>query len=612
MCAAVSRLAFGTSRVPRSCLRALHTCLPGLPGPNKYYLRRLLSSFLSSNAMSLRSTTGSLLRNRKVLFLLFVGLFFTVTIHTLHGQGISVQYREELPHQKILDYETVHLTLLENYLVTDVRIQKCAKGFSCLAPKQTSDKTVWHKIDTKLNLHAKSSSMFNYYLYVEKTHATNTGRYVTDIQFTPSAKQPTDRNKWFSHKVASSLYIWINYMEVADFETPLVRDFNILFGTHDMQDSRDHWHYQTLPITLPVEQTIYPHASLLSVSINEEMPIINQSMEFENVLKKNGIITTVDPKFKIAQISDLHIGVDQGRCIGDECKFDKKTLDFIGNQLDAEADVKLVVVTGDMIDFERVKHLESAVLKALSPILKLKIPFVFTFGDSDWDWDNYRTKINILNFVASLPRCYNKNINHVDHRMHGLTNYNIKIFHEPPAAEGTTFDYNLLDLSKPNAIATVLDSEHVEVDNTQTNFMYRATLQLPPDMEYRLLFFHYPLPNFRPDKEFKLIGTYNEKHKLVTPTDKKVLDDAVACGYKAISVGHEHENDACIWKTVQGKDILLCYSGIAGESGVTRLDKNYERRFRVFEMNFEKQAMFSWKRMASKSFDPQAVWPLNK
>lgn len=560
--------------------------------------------------MSFRSTTGSLLRNRKVLFLLFVGLFFTVTVHTLHGQGISVQYREVAPHSLVLSYATVSQTIVENNLVTDVRIQKCLKGFSCLAPAQGSPKSTWNKIETKLNLHPVSTSFYNYYLYVEKTHASDASRYVTDIQFTPSSKAPSDKDKWLSHKVANSLYIWINYMEAADFETPIVRDFNLLFGVHDLKDARQHWKYTPLPIPLPVKQSIQPHASMLAISINDEMPILNKAMEFETVLKKNSFVTTVEPKFKIVQLSDLHIGLDQGRCEGDNCKFDSQTLEFISSAIETEGDVKLVVVTGDIIDMGRVKHLESAILKALSPILELKIPFVITFGDSDWDWDNYHTKINILNFVASLPNCYNKDISQADHRMHGVTNYNIKVFREPPASEGNEFDYNQLDLGNPDAIVTILDSEYAQVDATQSNFMYRVTLHLRDEMEHRLLFFHYPLPNFRPDKEFKLIGSYNEKHKLETPTDRKFLHDAIDCGYKAISVGHEHENDACIWKEEKNKNILLCYSGITGESGITRLDEQYKRRLRVFEIDFDKNQILSWKRTKEQSLDPQAIWPI--
>lgn len=563
--------------------------------------------------MSFRSTAGSLLRNKKVLFLLFVGLFFSVSIHTLHGQGITVQYKEETPHSLVLQYALVLQTIIENYLVTDVQIQKCVKGFKCLAPRQSSAKSKWHKIDTKLNLHPLSWSAYNYYVYVEKTHANDALVWVTDVQFNPSDTPPSSKNKWKKHKVASNLYIWINYMEAADYTTPIVRDFNIIFGIHDLRDTREHWKYNPMPIALPLKQSIHPHASLLAISVNDELPIVNKAMEFETVLKKNGILTTVDPKFKIAQISDLHIGLDLGRCEGEDCRFDSKTLDFISKALAEEGDVQLVVITGDMIDVKRVKHLESAVLKALLPILATKIPFVFTFGDSDWDWDNYHTKINILNFIASLPNCYNKDISQVNHRVHGLSNYNIKIIRMPPASSEHKTDYTKLDLSKPNAIVTVLDSEFAEINASQGNFMYRVTQNLPSDMNHRLLFFHYPLPNFRPDKEFKLIGSYNEKHKLVTPTDKKILTDTMNCGYKAISVGHEHENDACIWKEEDGKKILLCYSGIAGESGVTRIDAKYQRRLRIFEINFDGNMILSWKRNAqNEPFDPQAIWPIGE
>lgn len=561
------------------------------------------------------SSLNLLVRNRKVHLLVLISVLGAVIFHTLHGQGISIQTVDVNPHASELTYSTVLETINLNVVVTDVEIHKCLRGFSCGTPKN-SPGGVWVKIPTKLNLYPHTFSFFNYFMYVEKSHGNDAQRFIVDIQFHISDKLPEtnaiEGSEWTIHRTSSKLYVHIQHMKVPGSEIPIVRDINILFGAHDLYDNRVHWRFQQTPILLPLKQTIHPHASLLSVSINDEMTIVNTEQEFVNVFKKNEVITTVDPKFKIMQLSDMHIGQDMGNCFDDNCKFDVKTLKFVKNAIETEGDVKLVIITGDMIDFDRSKHFESVVLKALSPVLEARIPFIFTFGDSDYDISNYQTKINVLNFISSLPKCYNKAFKDANHRLHGLTNGNLKVFHLPPAGDQEVVDYNKLNLDDPNAIITVLDSENQEVDTTQSTYLYRVGKGLKDDV-IKLLFLHYPLPNFRPEGKFKLIGSYNEKHTLTTKTDKQFLLDVKATKYRAISVGHEHENDLCLWNedkegTKEGT-ILLCYSGVTGDGGNTRLDKDFERRMRIFEIDFEKNLILSWKRRAKNGpLDPQEIY----
>ena len=106
----------------------------------------------------------------------------------------------------------------------------------------------------------------------------------------------------------------------------------------------------------------------------------------------------------------------------------------------------------------------------------------------------------------------------------------------------------------------------------------------------------------------RLIGTYNEKQELITPTDEKIIQDIKATGYKSVGVGHEHENDACIWDENDGTKILLCYSGVIGESANMRLKSEYKRRMRVFEFDFTQNRILSWKRDPEQRFDPQVIW----
>lgn len=553
-----------------------------------------------------------IVRNRKVHFLALLLVLLAVVFHTLHGQGISLQPIHENPHAAELTYASVLETINSNNVVTDVEIRRCVRGFSCGYPNAPQAGT-WIKMPTKLNLFPTTFSLFNYYMFVHKARGNEALRFVVDVQLTPNANPPTGKelkkSQWTSHRVSSKLYIWIRYLSEPDVNVKLVRDLNVLYGNQDLLDSRKHWNYQQNPIMLPIKQSIQPHLSLLAISINDEASILNTELEFDSVLKKHGVITTTDPKFKIMQLSDMHIGQDLGNCFeADECKFDVKTLQFIEKTISVEGDIKLIIITGDMIDFDRLKHFESVVLKALSPVLKAQIPFIFTFGDSDYDHSNYGTKINVLNFISSLPGCYNKKFADLDLRVHGLTNGDVKVFRVPAAAKDQQFDYNSLDLNKPDALVTVLDSEEQEVDQTQSNYLYRVTTAITNPNVHKMLFFHYPLPNFRPEGKFQLIGSYNEKHTLVTNTDKRFRDDVIACGYRSVGVGHEHENDACIWSKLEEKSLLLCYSGVTGESGRTRINKNFTRRMRVFEINFDSDLILSWKRQPDGALDAQEIY----
>lgn len=429
-------------------------------------------------------------------------------------------------------------------------------------------------------------------------------------------------------------------------ETKIIRDIDILFGNQDLIDARPYWNFQPQPIHLPFKSIIPPHLSLLKFNTLEKEVITNDQAYF-NYLKSNNLMLTDDANFKIIQLSDLHFGQDLGKCYeNNHCKSDYKTIKFIESAIFNEKP-NLVVITGDLIDFHRVKNIKSVILKSLSPLIKNKIPYIFTFGESDYDPKNYITKINFLKFLDTLPFCFNSLPDNIDSTkrdeslpIHGLTNYNLKIF---KIDDFNNLNINDLNLHKPNAMVTLLDSEDSKIDSSQINYLYRINQSLDHDSPvstsssdeidshiFKLLFFHYPLPNFRPLGKFRLVGEYNEKHSLNSKTSPKFKDDIINCGYNVASVGHEHENDPCLLsyyeskssKKLQGnehdenkqdesdKQIWLCYNSITGDSGETKLNLNYVRKLRIFSMNFDKEELLSWKinEVDNKNFDYQIIY----
>lgn len=531
-------------------------------------------------------------------------------MHAFQNQGISIDYKNIDPHQSIHYYSSTVDTINSNKVVTDVRIVRCLRGFSCSEPRDVLAPGWWEKMPSKLNLFQEGFSFFNYYMYVQKAKGNESKRFVVDVTFTYSETPPTNGlkdSKWKSQKLFGKAHMWINYFDSLEYHVPIVRDLNVLYGKQDLVDYRPHWKFESAAVILPVKQSIHCTISVLRIPVNNEIAILNAEHEFDSVLKKNGIFVTSDPVVKVIQVSDLHIGQDVGACY-EKCKFDQVTLNFLSEALEAEKGTKLVVITGDMIDFTRARHFESVILKAVAPILHAQIPFVFLFGNSDYDSHKALSRLNVYNFISSLPGCYNQKLEDLESRLHGLTNGNIKIFQTPDIEQNKMPDYNALDLSNPKAVITYLDSADNKIEESQANFLYRVTHNLKQEVQQRLLFFHHPLPNFRPSGKVKLIGTYNEKHDMVTSTDKKILLDIKKAGYKGVGVGHEHENDACIWDETEDSKILLCYSGVIGESANTRLNADYKRRLRVFQLDFGQNRILSWKRDQDKQFDPQEIW----
>lgn len=103
-----------------------------------------------------------------------------------------------------------------------------------------------------------------------------------------------------------------------------------------------------------------------------------------------------------------------------------------------------------------------------------------------------------------------------------------------------------------------------------------------------------------------------------TKTDIRFRDDIFHLGYQVVSVGHEHENDACIVSENKsdGKvidSLWLCYNSVTGESGET-ISTDYARKLRIFQIDFEDRQMLSWKReqKTGEAFDYQMVHDYGK
>lgn len=97
-----------------------------------------------------------------------------------------------------------------------------------------------------------------------------------------------------------------------------------------------------------------------------------------------------DGKSKMVQIPDIHMVTGVGVCKeaidarGEnlpESESDSLTIDFIGKILDVEKP-DLVILTGDQLHHD-IPDSQTALFKAVAPIIERSIPFATVFGNHD-------------------------------------------------------------------------------------------------------------------------------------------------------------------------------------------------------------------------------------
>ncbi|KAL6451703.1 SIA1 Protein SIA1 [Candida maltosa Xu316] len=541
---------------------------------------------------------------KKLIIFILICISFSFLFHSLTSNKPLSPDSSLLKSQTSLSTKistTTNQLSNSNQIITDFTIIKCnhlysknkcnniPKSYIQLSPNEAT------KIITDISTNKKS-------LESESNEIEGFDYEIEEVQI-------DENSSLFKKKIIIS-----NLKNPLNDNIPILRSIDILFGNNDLIDSR--LYHKTLHLSS--SDSIHTILSLNMMNLKEQSILKESNQQLLN-LKNEQIIefseeqqpenddgSKIRSKFKIMQLSDLHFGQDLGRCEtiidpndndnidNEKCTSDLKTLKFIEDSINKESP-DLIVITGDLIDVDRSIDYKSILLKSLQPILAKNIKFIYTFGD---EIDNYDTKLLIIDFLSTLPNCLNTLPQ--DKSLYGVTNYNFQV-------RSKAF--------KQSASITILDSQDHYLDESQINYLYRLNNEFQND--YKLIFFHYPLPQFRPPGKFKIIGTYNEKHALDSKTNVKFHDDIINCGYNVIAVGHEHENDACILSESSAnkdKSIWLCYNSVTGDSGVTKLNKGYIRKLRLFEIDFDDGRLLSWKRkeVDKSAFDYQLIYDIPK
>jgi hypothetical protein len=208
---------------------------------------------------------------------------------------------------------------------------------------------VWHRVEKDLYLgHGWVSSAYIHIKRKKEEELLPEDKVVVDIsvgKLVPSSDEKSDAAEKWERRPGG---IWMKRSGKAgesDSERA-VTSVDVLFGA-DAVDPRDGWKVIGTPLLLGSSGET--HEPRLSVRRGNPQAAAKPVLK----VRDNG-------KFKILQVSDLHLSTGTGACRheepkglnGGKCEADPRTLDFIERLLDEGDKPDLVVLSGDQVNGE--------------------------------------------------------------------------------------------------------------------------------------------------------------------------------------------------------------------------------------------------------------------
>lgn len=325
-------------------------------------------------------------------------------------------------------------------------------------------------------------------------------------------------------------------------------------------------------------------------------------------------------KFKILQVSDLHLSTGTGICrdavppLPGRCEADPRTLEFVGRILDSEKP-DLVVLSGDQINGETSPDAQTAVFKFAELFVKRSIPYALIFGNHDDEGSLSRAAL--MSMMDTLPYSLSEA---GPATVDGVGNYIVEVL-----ARGTSHDSALtLYLLDTHAYSPDESRFHgydwlkrSQIDWFRERAQTLRTSSAHKDYAHirlNMAFVHIPLPEYR-DTALVVEGTGTWREPPTAPAFNAGFKDVlVENGIFAVSCGHDHANDYCSLAphSQPGADalaefgadavknsrssLLMCYAGGSGYGGYGGYG-GYQRRVRVWDFDMNDATVETWKRV---------------
>lgn len=376
---------------------------------------------------------------------------------------------------------------------------------------------------------------------------------------------------------------------------------DVLFGT-DAVEPRPNWNLGQVPLDIDADPCV-------RLTIRHEQA--KSEKEHKPRVGKNG-------RFKILQVSDMHLSTGVGKCrnaIGphDEpsknCEADPRTLEFIESILDDEKP-DLVILSGDQVEGPTAPDTQSAIFKFAQPLIERQIPYAAIFGNHDAEGELSMSREGQMSILQSLPYSLSQpGPEHVD----GVGNYYIEVL-APSPSEHSAITIYLLDThaltpdEKNFKGYDWLKQSQIEWFRTTSEGLKKAKAHLKyTHIHMDMAFIHIPLPEYG-ERDNNVIKGGQWKEPVTAPAFNSQFYEALAQeGVVAIGCGHDHVNDYCALRKEPQPDPdthhktshhgpWMCYAGGSGFGGYGGYG-GYHRRVRLWEVDTNAGRITTWKRV---------------
>jgi hypothetical protein len=262
-------------------------------------------------------------------------------------------------------------------VVADLTVSFC----SSTDPLSTCalDSSRWLRVEKDLYLHTAQQTAWLQIAHATEEQLTEDDLVVTEIRVgeqNPGAGPGSEKETSWERRAGG---IWVLRSPNTGDRHRAVTAVDVLFGV-DAVDPRPQWTLIETPLQLGAHADV-PVARLTvrqgRVRLRPDVP-------------RMPLRVNEDGKFKIVQVSDLHMATGVGVCKDasdahgnplPEQVADPLTVDFLGGILDIERP-DLVILTGDQLHHDALDS-QTTIFKVVAPLIQRSIPYAAVFGNHD-------------------------------------------------------------------------------------------------------------------------------------------------------------------------------------------------------------------------------------
>ncbi|KAF2756390.1 Metallo-dependent phosphatase [Pseudovirgaria hyperparasitica] len=477
-------------------------------------------------------------------------------------------------------------------VITDITVESCS-GLNLISSCRL-DPDRWHRIEKDLYL-KKGWLPTKAFVHIRRSREedlTEDDKVVIDVKVGRTNPTLGDKEESSAQWELRPGQIWLK-RSVKKHESDskrAVTAVDVLFGT-DAVEPRPGWEIKDIPIAMDgITAGLEPKLSIRRGKPHKMEPA-------QPRIRKDG-------KFKILQVSDLHLSTGVGACRepepagyhGGKCEADPRTLEFVGKMLDDEKP-DMVVFSGDQVNGDTAPDSQTAIFKFAELVIKRQIPYATIYGNHDDEGSLNRASMMALtetlpysvseagpSDIDGVGNYYVEVLVHGSGRHSALTLYFVDSHGYSPDER----NFEGYDWIKPNQISWFKDTA-TALSKSETHTHYTH-------IHLDMAFIHIPLPEYI-DPENEVVGMVREG--VTAPAFNSHFKNAlVEQGISVLSCGHDHANEYCAISHDQERNpqLWMCYAGGSGFGGYGGYD-GYIRRVRVFEIDTADARITTWKRV---------------